>query len=294
MAWALLGLIGAIASAGPQAIVETLDGKQLTGELVELEPQTLVLLAAGEREQLPTSSVLSVKPAQAAVAVVAKATCRVELVDGSQLAAVAYRADRGKAQIELAGAAPIELPTKWIHSVRFLADDRSDKLAREWAQIAASKAASDLLVVRKQGALDYLEGVTGGVDEAAVTFELENETIPVKRPKVEGLIYYHAGSDALPEPIAEAVDQGGSRFAVRSTALDGDQLTLTTPAGLKVVLPLAELERLDFSGVNTQFLSELEPESFATRLTFRRQGPRYRSWPNSTGRGATWVSTELR
>jgi hypothetical protein len=160
------------------------------------------------------------------------------------------------------GAAQIELPTKSIHWVRFLADDRGDKLAREWLQIAGGKAASDLLVVRKQGALDYLEGVLGDVDDEVVHFELDKEAIPVKRPKVEGLIYYHAAGGDLPEALAEGVDRGGSRFQVQSIALAGDQLTLTTSAGLKISQPLSNLERLDFSSVNTQFLSALEPAAF--------------------------------
>ncbi len=262
VAAALGGSLGGNASAGPQAIVETLDGRTLAGELVELASQAVVLDTAAGREKLPTSSIQAIRPAQAVAASGGKATCRVELVDGSQIAAVAFRAQSGTAQIEAAGAAEIELPTRRIHWVRFLADDRNDKLAREWAQIAAGKAASDLLVVRKQGSLDYLEGVIEGVDAEAVSFELEKETIPVKRPKVEGLIYYHASGDELSEAIAEAVDQGGSRWQVKSVALEGDQLAITTPAGLKLTRPLAALERLDYSSVNTQYLSGLEPESF--------------------------------
>jgi hypothetical protein len=119
-----------------------------------------------------------------------------------------------------------------------------------------------LLVVRKQGALDYLEGVLGDVDDEVMHFELEKELIPVKRPKVEGLIYYHASGDELAEPLAEAIDRGGSRWQVKSVEPAGDQLTLTTPAGLKISQPIANLERLDLSSVNTQFLSALEPVSF--------------------------------
>ena len=245
------------------ATVETLDGRKLTGELVELDSQSLVLNTAAGREKLTTSSIMSLKPGQSAVATTnPKATCRVELVDGSQIAAVAYHAKSGKATIEPVGAAMIELSTKPIHWVRFLGDDRNDKLAREWSQIVGGKTASDLLVVRKQGALDYLEGVLGDVDDEVVHFELDKEPIPVKRPKVEGLIYYHASGNELPEPLAAAVDRGGSRFQVQSIALAGDQLTLTTPAGLKLTQPLSNLERLDFSSVNTQYLSAMEPVAF--------------------------------
>ena len=259
---AIVPLPGTATAATP-ATVETLDGRKLTGELVELDSQSLVLSTAAGREKLATSSIMSLKPGAAALATTnPKATCRVELIDGSQIAAVAYHSKGGKGLIEPVGAAQIELPTRSIRWVRFLADDRNDKLAREWTQIAGGKAASDLLVVRKQGALDYLEGVLGDVDDEVVHFELDKEPIPVKRPKVEGLIYYHAAAGDLPEPLAEAVDRGGSHFQVQSVALAGDQLTLTTSGGLKISQPLSNLERLDFSSVNTQFLSALEPVAF--------------------------------
>ncbi len=260
---AILAATFGTARAALPVVVETLDGKKLTGELISLDGQSVVLDTAGGREKLATSGILSLKPGPVAQATTnPKPTCRVELVDGSQIAAVGYQVTNGKARIEAIGNAAIELSTKPIHWVRFLADDRNDKLARDWSQIATGKAASDLLVVRKQGALDYLEGVLGDVDDESVRFELEKELIPVKRPKVEGLIYYHASGDDLPEPLAEAVDRGGSRFEVQSIALAGDQLTLTTPAGFKFSQPLANLERLDFSSVNTQYLSGLEPASF--------------------------------
>ncbi len=39
-------------------------------------------------------------------------------------------------------------------------------------------------------------------------------------------------------------------------------MKVTTPAGAEISLPLADLDRLDFSSANTQYISDLEPESF--------------------------------
>ncbi len=96
--------------------------------------------------------------------------------------------------------------------MRFVGEERSDKLAKDWARSSRATGPADLLVVRKQGALDYLEGVLGDVDDEIVHFELDGDPIPVKRPKVEGLIYYHAKGDRSPNRSPWRVDRGGSRW----------------------------------------------------------------------------------
>ena len=91
---------------------------------------------------------------------------------------------------------------------------------------------------------------------------MEKESIPVKRPKVEGLIYYHPQAEDRPEPLAVAIDRGGSRWQVKAVEPAGERWNLTTLGGLKVVLDPEKLERLDLSSVNTQYLGALEPVSF--------------------------------
>ena len=140
---------GSAAGAAP-ITVDTQDGKQLSGELVGLDAQGLILQTAAGREKLAPANVLSIKPSPAGAAAPPKATCRVELVDGSLIAATTFRAAGGTAHVEPVGSAELTLPTRSIHWVRFTGDDRGDKLAKEWAQIVDGKAASDLLVVRKQ------------------------------------------------------------------------------------------------------------------------------------------------
>jgi hypothetical protein len=254
---ALAAGLAAPARAEPQAMVETLDGKKLQGEIRQLSAESLTIDAGTGAEKFATSSVQSVKPVSADAQISAKPTCYIELIDGSQLMAVACRVKDGRAAVELAGGIKLELSTKVVRSVRFQGEDRSDRLAGQWSQIAGGKAASDLLIVRKQGALDYLEGVLGNVDDETVQFELDHDTIPVKRAKIEGMIYYHADNAELPEAVGVAVERGGSHWQIRAIELAADQCTITTPAGLKVARPFTALERLDFSAANTQFLSDL-------------------------------------
>ncbi|NJK41103.1 MAG: hypothetical protein HC934_06675, partial [Acaryochloridaceae cyanobacterium SU_2_1] len=62
------------------------------------------------------------------------------------------------------------------------------------------------MVVRKNDALDYLEGVLGDVDENTCQFEHEREVISVKRPKIEGLVYAHPRPAELAEPAIHGYD----------------------------------------------------------------------------------------
>ena len=293
---ALMLAAGRLAAAAP-VTVETQDGKQLTGELVGLDGQGLVIETAAGREKLPPASVMSIKPGTAGAWPRRKATCRVELVDGSLLAATAYHSKGGTARIEPVGSAELEVPTRSIRSVRFVADERGDKLAKDWSQIVEGKSASDLLVVRKQGALDYLEGVLGNVDDEVVHFELDKEAIPVKRPKVEGLIYYHAKGEQLAEPLAVAVDRGGSRWQVKSLEPAGQSWNLKTPSGVTVSLAPEKLERLDLASVNTQYLGSLEPASFSYAAYFGaadRTGGSGRVEPAPSRRGIRRRTAETR
>src|SRR6202011_994048 len=129
-----------------------------------------------------------------------KPALRGELIDGSQLAAASYNVKQGTPQIELAGGERLALATRLIRTARFQ-DLSDDKLTAEWSKIVEGTIAGDLLVVRKKGALDYLEGVLADVDAESVHFTHDDESVAVKRPKVEGLVYYHARAGELPEAV---------------------------------------------------------------------------------------------
>jgi len=86
--------------------------------------------------------------------------------------------------------------------VRFGSPDGHDpKRTKQWSEITAAKAAGDLLVVRTSDALDYLEGVARDVDDAICHFTVDDEVVPVKRAKIEGLVYAPSHAIELPEPI---------------------------------------------------------------------------------------------
>lgn len=257
-------LTASLATGANEFEVHTLDGQSAAGQIAALNAGQLVL----ETDQGPTTfavgklAVLARRPAPPISTM--GANLSLELIDGSQLSAVEYSVKSGTAQVRSTLDATHEIPTRSIRWARFGAPGSYDpKLAKEWSQITAAKAAGDLLVVRKNGTLDYLEGVLRDVDADKCQFELDGEVIPVNRAKIEGLVYARPRSAELPEPIGQLVATDGSRLKLQSVELAGGQVTLSTPAGTSHTVPLDRVVRFDFSSDKIAYLSDLEPESVA-------------------------------
>ena len=117
---------------------------------------------------------------------------------------------RARRTLTLATAARrSRFPRGSIHAVRFR--QQSPELAVQWREITSSMASGDMIVMRKtsmrtieQGeneprtvteqALDQLEGTLLEVSDDSVRFEIDGEKVPVRREKLEGLVYYHPAS----------------------------------------------------------------------------------------------------
>jgi hypothetical protein len=127
--------------------------------------------------------------------------------------------------------------------------------------VIATKADGDLLVVRKAEALDYHEGIQGDVDADTCKFEIDKDVVPVKREKVEGIVYFHPAEAELSEAIGHVHAGDGSRLAIAKAKLADGKLDLSTPGGVSLALPLDQVRRLDFTAGKVAYLSDLEPES---------------------------------
>jgi len=128
------------------------------------------------------------------------------------------------------------------------------------ANHSAEKSESDVLVVRKDQSIDYHQGVLHDVTEDTVRFDLDGESLPVKRSKIFGLAYRHRAVTSLPAAVCRITDAAGSQWSVHSLRLAG-KLQWTTPAGLSVAQPPDEIVQIDFSGGKIVYLSDLKPES---------------------------------
>ena len=250
-------LTAVLLAAGPPFEVQTLDGQTLVGPLVELTADRLTLDMADGRASLETESVLSVsakrQPTTARPAPGAVAT----LTDGSTVHVRQYAAQDGRARLTLSDGQTLEMPTSIVRSVRL--QQQGGASAAEWDRLVNMTADADLLAVRKDETIDYHKGVVSDVTENAVRFELDGETLLVRRSKVYGFVYRRGPRLEESPTVCWIVDSAGSRWAANSLKL-AEKLAWTTPAGLSVAQPVDAIVQIDFSGGKIAYLSDLKPE----------------------------------
>lgn len=248
-------LITASLLAAPQFELQTLDGQSHRGELAGLTEQAVSLNTAAGPVEVPTAQVVSLRSAESP-SPPEPPPVWVELRDGSLLAAESFRSADGKVTVNLVGQWQLVLLSTAVANVRLRQQDAT--VAAQWREIVEADHAADLIVVRKEQSLDFLEGIIQGVDDTHVHFQLDGETIPVAHEKVEGLVYFHPQAAQLSSPLATITDVGGSRLALASAAIiDGDLLG-RGPGGVEFRLPLEKLASVELA---VTYLSDLAPES---------------------------------
>ncbi len=249
-------------AASPASVdFETTDHESIRGELVGLSEEGIAVRVGDKTVQAPLKKLLSVSlgAGGSAAPPATKPRMMVELTDHSLLAAADVSIARGSAQVTLAGGGAITAPTRSLRWIRFINADPAEGADKQWEEALAAKTASDTLVVRKKGALDYLEGVLGDLGPDELKFMVDKESLAVKRAKIEGLVYYHAAGAPLEEPICEVTLGDGTRLSARKISLADGQIRLTSPAGVGWDGPLSEVRELDFSAGKVRFLSDLAP-----------------------------------
>ena len=88
-----------------------------------------------------------------------------------------------------------------------------------------------IVLRRSKTSLDQLEGVFHDVTEETVEFEYDDQRIPVKRTKLEGMIYYHPVGRELPDSVCAVQEVGGTTWLVKTFDLQDDRLQLVTAGG---------------------------------------------------------------
>ncbi len=242
-----------------------LDGSTVAGELTSLSRSNVVLQSDGGPVTHSLSSLATLSPASPRQPSAGSDGIWIELRDGSTMPVAGYEVTKSVAQIRGLQKGPSLVPTSAIYWVRFdrLASEDA-KTAKQWSDITAVDAVGDLLVVRKDDALDYLEGIVRDIDAESCKFELDGEIIPVNRSKIAGIVYAQQGGADPPAPIGKLVMADGSRLELQEIDLEDDQLQVRTTAGTRHELQLGDVLRFDFTSGKIAFLSDLEPE----RATF--------------------------
>jgi hypothetical protein len=257
MKWLVLLCLLPASVSGNEPVPVTvlpLSGAPLSGSLWKLDREQLVVEVNGEQRALALRDVMALTTGRPEPGPAADATY-LQLVDGSQLVGKDYRVANRVAQLQVGGRTT-ELETRNIRSVRFHAPAQA--LDDQWNEMVVGQSQGDVIVLRRSDtALDKLEGVFHDVTGEAVEFAYEDERIPVKRGRLEGMIYFHPVDRQLPNPVCIVHEASGSHWRARSVDWQQDQLVVTTASGVRVEIPWNDITRLDFSQGNVVQLSDL-------------------------------------
>jgi hypothetical protein len=256
--WTLF-VLAALSTTSPAVEAHTLSGEAVSGTVTQLSAEQITLETSQGPVVLEVQRLTDVTPTVTAPETKPTPAVWLQLADGSLLLASEYTVAEGRARVVTLAGQTVDIPTGDITTVRL--QPLTEALTAQWSRILEDAPESDLLVVSKDGSLDYHRGVLREVNPATVQFQLDSDLLPVKRTKVFGLVYYHPRGRDLPAPLCRLIESDGSNWAVKTLRLDGENLTWTTPLGLEVTRPLATLTRLDFSQGKIVYLSDLEPES---------------------------------
>ena len=165
----------------------------------------------GTRDSFETRALLTVVPRGDDAQQPDATRVWIELVDGSRIEASGYSVSDRVASLVL-GDRTVRVDTRNIRTVRFHAP--SAPLDRQWEEILQGRHSGDVVVLRRAAtSLDQLEGVFRGVNDQVVEFEFDNELIPVRRERLEGLLYFQPVVRDLPDPVCVVHELGGPRGA---------------------------------------------------------------------------------
>lgn len=252
-------LLAALLAAPPEAQVQTLAGQSVTGVLASVTADKVVLSTTSGDQSFAMKDLLTVTlPAEVKSA--DKDAVTVSLADGSALVAKTFTVQGDSAVLQLADGAEAKAPTRAIDSVRYR--EQSPAILEQWNEIAKVDRPSDVLVLRKNDALDSLSGAIVEVTPEFVNFDFDGDVIKVKMSRIEGLLYHRSAKPAkLPPAVCMVSDATGSRYRAAKLSIEGDNLLISSSAGLEIARPLTAVARLDFSQGNIQYLGDLKPES---------------------------------
>ncbi|MGC3966521.1 MAG: hypothetical protein QM775_03880, partial [Pirellulales bacterium] len=144
------------------------DGSQVRGTFEAVSADAIVVNAApGGRRKVLTSQLLTVAPAAASEYFVEAATVWVDLIDGTQFLAVSYTTSTGKATISFGRDLTLEIPVASVHQ---WFKEQPEAIAKQWETVLKQTPKADLIVIREETAIDYLEGLFGDVTPEVVQF----------------------------------------------------------------------------------------------------------------------------
>jgi hypothetical protein len=254
------------ASFAPAADLRTLKGDAYNGTLVSVNDKEVVFTKAGgaDRVTVPVDQILNLELG-AQVKIPDSTWIDVELIDGSILhcSNVGFKGTNLVATLLLTGQ-QVVLPRAAVSSV--LTGAQNEKYRRDWTDRVKKKGKKDVVAKLNEGVVNPVSGLLGeGTEDGKkINFTAkvgtEEVTVAVSLETIHGIIFSHEIDANIKPATFKLLDTYHDVVMVLSVALTAEGLTVTTPAGAKLVYPLANVAMLDYSNGKLVYLSDLRPD----------------------------------
>ena len=264
--------IGANVVRAIEVAVETLNGESVNGTLVSLDNESIKIEIPGQDLRVIPLLNLRTLRTETEAAPDPESSIAVTLGDGSVFPVRDFVQKDGEATVTNASLGKFTVPARAINFVLMKRQSEGSDIAKEWQELIKTPPTADLVVFRRDDALDYLDGVIHEVGEENLDFGHEGERISPRRSRLEGLIFFHGPGNKQRPRLFQIVDHLGGKWHVATAAMDGEAVIITTPAGAKVRMSLNRISSIDFGSSNTTYLSNMKIERVEWR-PFLQFGP---------------------
>jgi hypothetical protein len=242
------------------AELRTLAGKTVSGDLVSISDESIVLRTDAGEVSTPVAEVLSVD-FQNTTQPAAKYS-DVELTDGSLLHCSRFTLKGKEVELTLVpGKQTIKVPLDLISYV--VHDANEEKVRQEWQGFLAGRGTTDLLFIKDaNGAINRLEGTVGDGDEKGETIEFQRGPGQRFRPplaRVHGIIFSRKPDQNAPPLVCKVHDAHRNLLMASKLSLGASGFTVTTVAGAKLEYPKQMVAKFDYSKGKLTYLSDLLP-----------------------------------
>ncbi len=263
---ALTMVLGDWNSAALAIDVELTDltGKAQQGELISVDDEAVSVSIASTPLGFELSNILKLQFLNAqnlpVKATSANDSIELRLSDGSTLNASDIAGQNDQWQISgFDPLANITLPNNAIVSAKLKSLPSS--AFESWNQAIDSERTYDSLAILRDDQLDFLNGAILSIDDSAIAFEFDGQTIPAPRAKVVGAIWFRRESRTV-RSAPTLVLKNDSRLLCKaiqckSSSADGG-FTIETLGGLKMELASDQVAMIDYASANMRWLDQVE------------------------------------
>ncbi len=249
-------LLTALLAQSPDVQATMLDGQTHAGTLARVDADGATLdLLDGTRLDLPASELQELRlSSDVQPANLNEAELVVAFSDGTQIVAPQFASDGSRVVIESAYG-DIEVPVSQVQSVRFSAI--AEGQLGSWNDLLSRETQNDLLVILKDGVLDFVGGVVGEIGSEQIAVIVNDRELEIPRSRVFGVIYARR-SASRQSPICELTLATGEVLRATDLAWEMDQLIATLSAGADLRIDPIDASILDFGLGKIRYVSDLD------------------------------------